>query len=186
MQKVRLGKSGLIATKPAMGCLPVQRCDKDYAVRLLRAAYEGGIHFFDTANAYTDSEEKIGLALHDVRGDIVLSTKTRADTKDGVLKHVENSLRMMKTDYIDLVQIHQAEAVPMPTIPTGPMQACWRRKSAAGSGTSASPRTGSRWRRPASIPVCSRPSSFPSAIFPPSAIWPWPNGRRRPMSVISP
>ncbi len=119
MQKVRLGKSGLVATKPAMGCLPVQRCDKDYAVRLLRAAYEGGIRFFDTANAYTDSEEKIGLALHDVRGDIILSTKTRADTKDGVLRHVENSLRMMKTDYIDLVQIHQAEAVPDADDPDG-------------------------------------------------------------------
>ena len=102
MQKITLGKSGLVATRPAMGCLPIQRCDKDYAVRLLRAAYEGGIRFFDTANAYTDSEEKIGLALHDVRSDIVLSTKTRAETKDGVLKHVENSLRMMKTDYIDL------------------------------------------------------------------------------------
>ena len=102
-----------------MGCLPVQRCDKDYAVRLLRAAYEGGIRFFDTANAYTDSEEKIGLALHDVRGDIILSTKTRADTKDGVLRHVENSLRMMKTDYIDLVQIHQAEAVPDADDPDG-------------------------------------------------------------------
>ena len=119
MQKVTLGKSGLTATKPAMGCLPVQRCDKDYAVRLLRAAYEGGIRFFDTANAYTDSEEKIGLALHDVRGDIVLSTKTRAETKDGVLKHVENSLRMMKTDYIDLVQIHQAEALPDANDPNG-------------------------------------------------------------------
>ena len=133
MQTVTLGRSGLVATKPALGCLPLQRCDRDYAVRLLRAAYEGGIRFFDTANAYTDSEEKIGLALHDVRGNIVLSTKTRAGTKDGVLQHIENSLRMMKTDYIDLVQI-----------PTAHMPAFLRRKSAAGSGTSASPRTGCR------------------------------------------
>jgi aryl-alcohol dehydrogenase-like predicted oxidoreductase len=119
MKTLTLGKTGLTVTKTAMGCLPIQRCSKEDAVKLLRAAYDGGIRYFDTANAYTDSEEKIGLALHDVRSDIILSTKTRADTKDGVLRHVENSLRMMKTDYIDLVQIHQAEAVPDADDPDG-------------------------------------------------------------------
>ena len=59
--------TGLFVTKTAMGCLPVQRCDKDYAVKLLRAAYDAGINYFDTANAYTDSEEKIGLALRQGR-----------------------------------------------------------------------------------------------------------------------
>ena len=49
MKKIRLGKTELMVTRPAMGCLPVQRCDEDYAVRLLRAAYDGGIRFFDTA-----------------------------------------------------------------------------------------------------------------------------------------
>ena len=63
MQYLPLGNTGLTVTKPAMGCLPLQRCDTDYAVRLLQAAYEGGIRYFDTANAYTDSEKKIGLAL---------------------------------------------------------------------------------------------------------------------------
>ena len=112
MKTVRLGKTELIVTKPAMGCLPVQRCDKDYAVKLLRAAYEGGINFFDTANAYTDSEEKIGLALRDVRDKIILSTKSAARDKVGVLAHIENSLRLMKTDYIDLFQFHQVSEVP--------------------------------------------------------------------------
>ena len=55
MKKIRLGKTGLMVTTTAMGCLPVQRCDEDYAVKLLRAAYEGGINYFDTANAYTDN-----------------------------------------------------------------------------------------------------------------------------------
>ena len=119
MRKIRLGKTELMVTSTAMGCLPVQRCDEDYAVRLLRAAYEGGINYFDTANAYTDSEKKIGLALSDVREQIILSTKSAARDKAGVLAHIENSLRMMKTDYIDLFQFHQVTEVPDPNDPNG-------------------------------------------------------------------
>ena len=119
MKKMRLGKTGLMVTTTAMGCLPVQRCDEDYAVKLLRAAYEGGINYFDTANAYTDSEKKIGLALSDVRDKIIISTKSAAKDKAGVLSHIENSLRMMKTDYIDLFQFHQVTDVPDPNDPKG-------------------------------------------------------------------
>lgn len=119
MKKIPLGNTGLMVTKTAMGCLPVQRCDEEYAVRLLRAAYEGGINYFDTANAYTDSEKKIGLALSDVRDHIVISTKSAARDKAGVLAHIQNSLRMLKTDYIDLFQFHQAVMVPNPKDPNG-------------------------------------------------------------------
>ena len=107
MKTIPLGSTGLAVTKTAMGCLPLQRCEKDYAVRLLRAAYEGGIRYFDTANAYTDSEEKIGLALADVRGGIVLSTKSQARDRAGVLAHIENSLKMLHTDHIDLFQANR-------------------------------------------------------------------------------
>lgn len=119
MKKIRLGKTGLMVTTTAMGCLPVQRCDEDYAVKLLRAAYDGGINYFDTANAYTDSEKKIGLALSDVRDKIIISTKSTAKDKAGILSHIENSLRMMKTDYIDLFQFHQVTEVPDPNDPNG-------------------------------------------------------------------
>ena len=112
MKKITLGKTGLVVTKPAMGCLPVQRCDTDYAVKLLRAAYDGGIRYFDTANMYTDSEYKMGLALSDVRENIVISTKSTSTKKEGVLEHIENSLRMLKTDYIDLFQFHQMSRLP--------------------------------------------------------------------------
>ena len=119
MRKIRLGKTELMVTSTAIGCLPVQRCDEDYAVRLLRAAYEGGINYFDTANAYTDSEKKIGLALSGVRDKIVISTKSAARDNAGVLAHIENSLRMMKTDHIDLFQFHQVTEVPDPNDPNG-------------------------------------------------------------------
>ena len=119
MKYIKLGSTGLTVTRPAMGCLPVQRCDTEYAVKLLQAAYDGGIRYFDTANAYTDSEKKIGLALADVRKDIVISTKSHAGNKDGILAHIENSLKMMKTDHIDLFQFHQVTAVPDPNDPEG-------------------------------------------------------------------
>ena len=102
-----------------MGCLPVQRCSEDEAVSILQKAYEGGIRYFDTANAYTDSEKKIGLALSDVRESIVISTKSAGTDKDTVLSHIENSLKMMKTDYIDLFQFHQVPEMPDPEDPDG-------------------------------------------------------------------
>ena len=120
MRYIPLGNTGLTVTRPAMGCLPVQRCSTEYAVRLLQAAYEGGIRYFDTANTYTDSEEKIGLALSDVRDDIVISTKSAGKDKNTILAHIENSLKMLKTDYIDLFQFHLVPSVPDPEDPEGP------------------------------------------------------------------
>lgn len=106
MQTIVLGKTGLTVTKPAFGALPIQRRDKDEAVRILRRAYEGGIRYFDTANSYTDSEEKLGLALADVREDIVISTKSMGRDYDTVSAHIQSSLERLKTDYIDLFQFH--------------------------------------------------------------------------------
>lgn len=119
MQKIRLGKTELMVTKTALGCLPLQRCSDEEAVRLIRAAYEGGINYFDTANSYTDSEKKLGLALSDVRDKLIISTKSAARDKAGVLAHIENSLCMLKTDYIDLFQFHQVTEVPDPNDPNG-------------------------------------------------------------------
>lgn len=119
MQKIRLGRSELMVTKTSLGCLPLQRCSDGDAVRLIRAAYKGGINFFDTANAYTDSEKKLGLALSDVRENVVISTKSTARDKATVLEHIENSLCMLRTDYIDLFQFHQVTEVPDPNDPDG-------------------------------------------------------------------
>ena len=122
MEYLRLGKTGLTVTKPALGCLPLQRRSVEEAVDLLQAAYDGGIRFFDTANAYTDSEQKIGLALADVRDDIVIATKSGAADYDGVLRHMENSLRMLRTDHVDLLQLHNPTEFPDPEDPDGAYQ----------------------------------------------------------------
>ena len=67
MEKIRLGRTELMVTKTAFGALPIQRISGEDAAKLVRRAYESGINFFDTANMYTDSEAKLGMALPDVR-----------------------------------------------------------------------------------------------------------------------
>ena len=64
--QVRLGSTEIIVNKNGFGALPVQRVGREDAARLLRKAYEGGIRFFDTARAYSDSEEKLGLAFEEI------------------------------------------------------------------------------------------------------------------------
>ena len=101
MKKVRLGRTGLMVTKTSFGALPIQRVSFDEAARLLRTAYEAGVNFFDTANSYTDSEEKIGYALSDVREKIIIATKSAYTTPgnaDMVKRNLELSRRRMKTD----------------------------------------------------------------------------------------
>jgi len=114
MKKVMLGKTGLMVTRTAMGCLPIQRVDFDTAKAILRRAYDAGINFFDTANAYSDSEKKIGYALADVRENIIIATKSGAKTGEELTRHVENSLASMKTDYVDILQFHNANDLPKP------------------------------------------------------------------------
>lgn len=112
METMRLGRTNIIASKSAFGALPIQRISKEDAAALLRGAYQNGINFFDTARAYTDSEEKIGYALSDVRSRIFISTKTAAKDKTGLLRDLETSLRMLKTDYIDIYQLHNPPELP--------------------------------------------------------------------------
>ena len=119
MDKIRLGRTELYVSKTSFGALPVQRIGTEDAVKLLRYAFEQGINYFDTANMYTDSEEKIGQALHDVREQIILSTKSTATDKAGTMAHIQESLRRMKTDYIDLFQFHNPAVLPDINDPDG-------------------------------------------------------------------
>ncbi|MBQ9942306.1 MAG: aldo/keto reductase [Christensenellaceae bacterium] len=112
MEKIRLGRTELMVSASSFGALPIQRISEAESTKLLRMAYEGGMNYFDTANSYTDSEEKIGKALSHVRHDIIISTKTGATDKKTALAHIENSLRMLKTDYIDLIQLHNPAQLP--------------------------------------------------------------------------
>ena len=109
MKNVTLGRTGICVPQNGFGALPVQRDSLEEAVKILRKAYDGGMRFFDTARAYSDSEVKLGAAFGDgyvKRDEIVIATKTGAKTPEQFWEHLETSLTNLKTDYIDIYQFH--------------------------------------------------------------------------------
>ena len=114
MTKIQLGSTGITIEKNGFGCLPIQRVTKEEAAWLLRKAVDGGMNYFDTARAYSDSEEKLGYAFAGIRDKVVIATKTAAQTAQGMWKDLETSLRMLNTDYIDVYQFHNPAFVPQP------------------------------------------------------------------------
>ena len=106
MRDVTLGVTGITVKQNAFGALPIQRISTEAAVAILRRAFEGGMRFFDTARAYTDSEEKLGIAFEAMREKVFIASKTMAETGDQLKKDLETSLKTLKTDYLDLYQLH--------------------------------------------------------------------------------
>lgn len=119
MKQITLGKTGIQVPQNGFGALPIQRVSKETAVGLLRRAYEGGMRFFDTARAYSDSEEKVGEAFDGMREKVYIATKTGAKTPEEFWQHLEISLKNLRTDYIDLYQLHCAEQCYRPGDGTG-------------------------------------------------------------------
>ncbi len=117
--KVTLGKTGLVVPKNGFGALPIQRIAKADAVYLIQKALEHGMYYFDTARFYTDSEEKLGEALHDRRDKVIISSKTGASTVEQFWQDLETSLRLLRTDYIDIYQFHNPAQCPKPGDGTG-------------------------------------------------------------------
>ena len=114
MEKIRLGRTGLMVSRTSFGCIPIQRLSDADSSALLRAAFDGGVNFYDTARAYTTSEHKVGLALGDVRDKIIIASKTLAKTGEGLEKDLETSLSELGTEYIDLYQFHNPSVIPRP------------------------------------------------------------------------
>ena len=117
MDTTRLGRTDLQVTRTAFGVLPLQRTERNEAIRILRRAYDAGVTFYDTARAYTYSESKIGAALSDVRDRIVIATKTGASTRERAMQDIEASLRELRTDYVDILQLHNPAPLPAPDDP---------------------------------------------------------------------
>jgi aryl-alcohol dehydrogenase (NADP+) len=129
MDYVRLGKTGLEVSRICLGCMsfgdPAKGRDWTMTLEparpIIRAAWEAGINFFDTANVYAagTSEEIVGTVLKELapRDEIVLATKVNGEMRKGpngrgqsrkaILSEIDNSLRRLKTDYVDLYQIHR-------------------------------------------------------------------------------
>ena len=101
-----LGKTGLKISRLGFGGIPIQRIDAAGTRQLVLQMKEAGINYIDTARAYTVSESYLGEALEGVRGDFILATKSMSRTKEAMAADIETSLKNLRTDYIDLYQIH--------------------------------------------------------------------------------
>lgn len=106
MRMRTLGRTGLEVSEISFGCIKLPKVDEETAVAALRRAVELGVNFFDTARGYRDSEAKVGKALEGLRDQVVLATKTTARDKEAALTELETSLRELRTEYVDLWQLH--------------------------------------------------------------------------------
>ena len=127
MHTVTLGSTSITVNKNAFGALPIQRVSDDYAVMLLKKAYDGGVRFFDTARMYTDSEHKLNLAFSHMREKVFISTKTGATTVEDFWKDLEISLGYL--GYIDIYQFHNPAFCPKPGDGTGLYEAMLQAKA---------------------------------------------------------
>ncbi len=107
MRYIMLGKTGLEVSEVGFGGIPIIRLSTAEALEVLRRAYDRGITLFDTASMYLDSEEKMGLAFDGIRSRLVLASKTLKRDRAGAEADIDLSLRRLRTDYIDLLQVHQ-------------------------------------------------------------------------------
>lgn len=114
MVKVTLGRTGITVNKNGFGALPIQRIPIKDAEYLIKKAYDHGIDFFDTARAYSDSEEKLGTALSGIRSGVTIASKTMTGDAEGFWKDLHQSLKNLKTDTIDLYQFHNPSFCPRP------------------------------------------------------------------------
>ncbi len=113
MEYIALGRSNLLVSRTAFGAYGLQQLDSDEAAAILvQKAYDGGINFFDTARSKPGSETRLGYAIHTIRQNVILASKTTATTPAQIRLDIEESLTALQTDYIDLYQIEQNTFVP--------------------------------------------------------------------------
>lgn len=108
MEYVPFGNTGLTVSRVGFGGIPIQRIDAEGTKALFKKLIERGVDYIDTARGYTVSEEYIGYAVESlgIRDKLFLATKSMAATKEAMEKDIETSLKNLRTDYIDLYQIH--------------------------------------------------------------------------------
>ena len=131
-----LGKTGLKISRMGFGGIPIQRIDAEGTKTLIHELKDAGVNFIDTARAYTVSEAYLGYALEGIREDFVLATKGRGRTKEAMAADIEQSLKDLRTDYIDLYQMHNVAPGELETImaPGGALEALLEAKAAGKIG----------------------------------------------------
>jgi len=121
MKSVSLGRTGLTVSQIGFGGIPITRRAFEDGVAVVRRALDAGITFLDSANGYLDSEEKMGRAIVGRRREsLVIASKSPASTKQGILEHIDLSLRRLRTDYLDLYQLHNLSLAESWEVASGP------------------------------------------------------------------
>jgi len=131
-----LGKTGLKVSRMGFGGIPIQRIDAEGTKALIHKLHKMGVNYIDTARGYTVSEEYLGYALEGIRQDFVLATKSMARTKEAMAADIQTSLKNLRTDYIDLYQIHNPTPDDLIKVqqPGGALEALWEAKEAGKIG----------------------------------------------------
>lgn len=131
-----LGKTGLKISRLGFGGIPIQKIDAEGTKNLIAELIKEGVNYIDTARGYTVSEEYLGYALEGVRDKFVLATKSMARTKEAMEKDIDISLKNLRTDYIDLYQIHNPSAKDLEQVmaPGGALEALIEAKAAGKIG----------------------------------------------------
>lgn len=106
LEKRKLGRTNLEVSVIGFGAMWLPELTTEESIKIVRKAIELGINYFDTARGYKDSEEKLGLALQGLRDECIIATKTGSKTRKESLKEVKKSLKALKTDKIDILQLH--------------------------------------------------------------------------------
>ena len=136
MEYRTLGKTGLRISKLGFGGIPIQKVDAAATRKLVELMIEKGINYIDTARGYTVSESYLGEALEGVRDKFVLATKSMARTKEAMAKDIDISLSNLRTDYIDLYQVHNPNMEQLAQVqePDGALSALMEAKEAGKIG----------------------------------------------------
>lgn len=111
LRETILGRTGLKVKILGFGGIPIQRVTEEEAIGVVRRCHELGINYYDTARGYTVSEERIGKALEDVRKEVILATKSGRRTGEEMEEELETSLRNLRTDWIDVYQLHNVSSM---------------------------------------------------------------------------
>ncbi len=112
MKKVLLGRTGMEVSVIGLGGIPIQRVSQEEATKIILECKNRGINFIDTAQGYTISEQYIGNALKEAgRENFYIATKAMSYDYDSMKSSIENSLKAMQLEYIDLYQIHNTSKV---------------------------------------------------------------------------
>ena len=136
MEYTTLGKTGLRISRMGFGGIPIQKVDVPAVKKLMESLAEKGVNYIDTARGYTVSESYLGEALEGMREKFVIATKSMARTKEAMEKDIEISLANLRTDYIDLYQVHNPSLADLQAVcaPGGALEALQAAKAAGRIG----------------------------------------------------